>query len=106
MIAKPNIAKRIVRSRLMIERGIKFVAPLVSSLTAVGVWRVYLPDIPWVWLWVIGVSTYLIMAWCLGWVDERWLWRPETEMYSERNPQLMNILETVQRIEERLNHEA
>ena len=95
--------RKIVSVRLFVERGIKFVAPLMSSLTAVGVWRAYLPDIPWVWLWVVGVGTYLIMAWGLGWVDEKWLWRRETEMYAERNPQLMRILEAVDRIEEKLD---
>jgi len=98
------MANFLVHQRLLMQRGISFVAIFVASLTAVGVWRSALPGIHWGWLLLIGGVSYLAVAWVIGWFDERYLWRIETSKYSQRNPELMEILTIVKEIKEKLDN--
>ena len=91
----------IVANRLRVQRGITFAAIFVSTMTAVGVWRASMPLIAWYWLWIGGGMGYLLLAWLIGYLDERFLWRVETERSNAMNPQLMEMLEIVRRLDRR-----
>lgn len=95
------IAKFIVHHRLLIQRGITFVAIFVSTMTAVGVWRDSVPELHWGLLWGVGGVLYLALAWTIGYFDKKYLWEIETDQYSRLNPQLMEILTIVKQIKER-----
>lgn len=99
-----RIIRNIVYNRIRVQRGISFVAIFVATITAVGVWRGGMPDIHWGWLWGIGAMLYLGCAWVIGLLDERFLWRIETEKFSTMNPQLMEMYEGIKRIEKALQN--
>ena len=100
---KNRIIKAIVYNRLRVQRGLSIVAMFYSTITVVGVYRDSFPTIPWWTMLLIGATVYLACSWCLGMIDEIWLWKVESEKYGDMNPYATETLERVKRIEEKLN---
>jgi uncharacterized membrane protein YcjF (UPF0283 family) len=78
---------------------------LTSTIIAVGVYRDHFPTVPWWLLMLVGGTIYLVLAWIVGLIDE-WLglFKIEQGQYAVKNPELMSIKDTVERIAESQNH--
>jgi len=95
--------KTIVHNRLRMQRGLAFVAMFASTLTVVGVWREYFPPAPWYVQIGLGAFLYILFSWSIGLIDEKFFWKTENERHNQMNPQVIDIINRLERIERKLD---
>jgi hypothetical protein len=96
-----DLIRKFTHTRVRIQRGQMFVAMISQTLMIAGLYHGQLPvQINW-WVLVLllGVA-YLVLAWSLGYIDDRMhMARMEQGWYAERNPQLIEIRACLERLE-------